>query len=170
MNLVPKNYKDVIKTANKISVICIIVSLVFITTLLFTGVFRDVESFIIIFVFYVSTFVLLSIPGFRYDRISQSTVYLTDDGIKVVDKKGHCWRYIAYESISMVKKQEVVGFFYGFRKDEGAYDYICIYLNGNIYIPNIAYSKLYNQRDFFLIAYDNELYKKLFSITQTVDG
>jgi len=87
MNLVPKNYKDVIKTANKISVICIIVSLVFITTLLFTGVFRDVESFIIIFVFYVSTFVLLSIPGFRYDRISQSTVYLTDDGIKVVDKK-----------------------------------------------------------------------------------
>lgn len=170
MNLVPKNYKNVIKIINKISIICIVMTLIFIPALTL-GVLKDIESFIIFFVFFISTFVVLSIPGFRYDRVSQSIVCLTDDGIQAVDKKGRCWRFIDYRSISMIKKQELVGFFYGFRKDEGAYDYICIYLNGNIQIPDVAYSKLYNQNDFFLISYDKELYKKLLNkCGQTEDG
>lgn len=98
----------------------------------------------------------LLLPGFMFDKVSQSTVRFSEEGLSILDKKGVCWRSICYGAITDVRIENVSGFFYGHNKDMFQYQYVCLFLNGSTDIPHVSFAKLFNERDLIMFGYHAE--------------
>lgn len=156
IDLIPigiKNQIRMIKIVSTCTELCAITLLVIMCA---TGFFRDlITGLVFSFVLLVITTPLL-IPGYVFDKISQSTVRFSAEHIYILDKKGRCWRTIDCSVITAVSEKEITGFFYGKNKDTFRNKYVCIFLNGTTNIPDVPYKKLFNQKDFIMFAYHAE--------------
>lgn len=159
INLVPLYFKKIMRA---IKIVTIIVELIFILVLCvmgLIGMFSDITTAILFCSLFLMFPSLMLIPGFLYEKVSQSTVDFSYDRIRVFDKHGHCWREIVYDLITDVKVEEIYGFFYGKNKENISNAYTCFFLNGETKIPEVSYAKLFTQKKFFMISYSKESFE-----------
>ena len=129
---------------NKKVSICVEIGVVFLLLVMgIAGFFKDLTTGIIFTSILLLITTPLMIPGFLFEKISQSTVRFAEDRIQVLDKKGICWRTIFYREITNVRIEEVSGFFYGQNQNLFRNTYICIFLNRSTSIPDVSFSKLF---------------------------
>lgn len=104
---------------------------------------------------------LLWLPLAISKKAIRSKVNLTEKTIKVISEKGECWREIPYSFITEIRVEEIEGWFYGFNQELYRHKYICLFMNNNSEIPIESYKKMFLQKDFFMIAYSEELLDNL---------
>lgn len=149
--------KKLMKIGNIVFVLINTCVLVFVLYMWCVGAFHDVATGVIVSSSLISIFVfILSKPGFRYNRIWQSTVCLTDKQIQILDKRGVCWKKGTYDEISNLRVEEIVGFFYGENREKFREKYVCIFFNGLVNVPNVEFKDLFFQKDFMMFAFDAE--------------
>lgn len=171
VNLVPLRFKKVMWTVRKIAIIGEVLTALLLLIIGVLGIFADAITAIVFSVLCLSITTLLMIPGFLYEKISQSNVKFTADKLRVLDRHGNCWREISYDSITTIRIDEIAGFFYGKDREMNIEKYICFFFNGTSEIPDIPYSKLYKSKDFFIVGYQEnvlDLIKQI--IPSIVDG
>lgn len=156
IDLMPISIKNQMRAIRIVSVWAVGCTFTLLIAMFLFGIIQDVVtalvfSFILLFV----TTPLL-IPGFRYDKISQSKICFTSDRICILDKKGECWRSIDYSIISDIQIKDVTGFFYGENKNMYKSTYICIFLNGITDVPPVPFAKLFTENDFIMFGYQAE--------------
>lgn len=134
-------------------------------SLFLCGVYDSPKTGILCSIIMLGFSVLLLIPGFYYEKVSQSWAALSDKEIRILDKKGRCWRVLPIERITSLQVKEIAGFFYGKNSTEAKDTYLCIFLNEATEIPEVSYHKLFFQEDFFLVSYDKAFADHLSNIT-----
>ena len=101
----------------------------------------------------------------RHRKVMRSHIELTETAIKVFYESGDFWREIPYNTITEIRAEIIEGWFYGPRRDEVKYKYVCLFINGNKEIPTDSYrdiyKKMYHQENFFMIMYSDELFEEL---------
>lgn len=145
-----KNQMRMIKKVSTCTVMCTFALLVFMWMF---GFFHDLETGIIFSSAFLLVTTPLLLPGFMFDKVSQSRVSFTTDQIHILDKRGACWRSIDYSTITDVRVEEISGFFYGHNKDMFRNKYVCIFLNGVTNIPNVPYKNLFTEKEFIMFGY-----------------
>ena len=153
IDLMPSGIKKQIEMIRRVAIYTEIGAIAVLFTMAITGFFRDLATGI----FFSSAILLITtpllIPGFRFEKVSQSTVRFADDQIYVLDKGGVCWRTIDYNTITTVRVEEVAGFFYGHNKDMFRNIYVCVFLNGSAKMPQVPFAKLFVDKDFIMFGY-----------------
>ncbi|MBQ4102403.1 MAG: hypothetical protein IJC85_05915 [Oscillospiraceae bacterium] len=158
VDLMPICLKKQMNTIKKVS-ICVEIGVVFLLLVMgIAGFFKDLTTGIIFTSILLLITTLLMIPGFLFEKISQSTVRFAEDRIQVLDKNGICWRTIFYREITNVRIEEVSGFFYGQNQNLFRNTYICIFLNGSTSIPDVSFSKIFTDKDFIMLGYHAEVF------------
>lgn len=171
VNLVPLRFKKVMWTVRKIAIIGEVLTALLLLIIGVLGIFADTITAIVFSLSCLSITALLMIPGFLYEKISQSNVEFTADKLRVLDRHGNCWREISYDSITAIRIDEIAGFFYGKDRDMNIEKYICFFFNDTSVIPDIPYTKLFKSKDFFVVGYQEDaldLIKQI--IPSMVDG
>lgn len=161
INLMPIGLKKQMNTIKKVS-ICAEIGVVFLLLLMgVAGFFKNSTTGIIFSFILLLITTPLMIPGFMFEKISQSTVRFTKEQIQILDKKGMCWRTIFYRDITDVRIEVVSGFFYGQNQHMFRNTYICVFLNGLTSIPDVSFSKLFTDKDFIMLGYHAEAFYQL---------
>ena len=156
-DLVPLQFKKTMWMVRRVAIVAEIFCVLILLLIGIMRVFHDLTTAVIFSTGILSISTLLLIPGFLYERISQSTVEFTVDRIKVFDRHGRCWREIPYSFITSIRTENISGFFYGKDKHLCTQKYICFYLNNTREIPRVSYAKLFNVQNFFMVAHQCEL-------------
>ena len=151
--LVPVSMKQLMTTIKRVGVCAEIFAIALVIILGATGFFSDLTTVILFSVLIHLLIAPVLIPGFLYDKVSQSTVCLTESRMQILDKSGNCWRTIDYRDITDVRVEKVSGFFYGRNKELYQSCYICVFLNGSTTIPDVSFAKLFSHEEFFMFAY-----------------
>ena len=151
--LVPVGIKKLMKTIRTVGICTEIFVIVLVIVLGVTRRFSDLAAGILFSVLIHLLIAPVLIPGFLYDKVSQSTVCLTESRMQILDKSGNCWRTIDYHVITAVRTEEISGFFYGKNKEMYHSSYICVFLNGSTTIPDVSFAKLFSHEEFFMFAY-----------------
>lgn len=154
-DLVPPAFKSVMKMSVKVGFFCEVAFLIGLVIACVTGISKDMFSAIIFSILFLSIVPLALIPCLRHYRVSQSSVEFSYDCIRVLDRKGVCWRKIPYNTISNISTESISGFFYGEDRHYTSHTYICVFLNGQIGIPEVSYDKLFAHKDFFMLHYED---------------
>ena len=153
-----KNQMSMIKRVSTYAEVCTIILLL---TMWAVGLFHDYLTGMLLSLILLSITTPLLLPGFIYDKVSQSMVCFVSDHIHILDKKGVCWRSIDCSTITAVCVEEISGFFYGHNKDMYRNKYVCIFLNGVRTIPNVSFAKLFTEKDFIMFGYHPEVLQRL---------
>lgn len=151
--LVPVGIKKLMKTIRTAGICTEVFAIVLVIVLGVTRRFSDLAAGILLLVLLHLITIPVLIPGFLYDKVSQSTVRLTERRMQILDKNKNCWRSIDYHDITAVRTEEIYGFFYGKNKDLYHSSYICVFLNGSTTIPDVSFAKLFSHEEFFMFAY-----------------
>ena len=152
--LVPVGIKKLMKTIRTVGICTEIFVIVLVIVLGVTRRFSDLAAGILFSVLIHLLIAPVLIPGFLYDKVSQSTVCLTESRMQILDKSGNCWRTIDYRDITDVRVEKVSGFFYGRNKELYQSCYICVFLNGSTTIPDVSFAKLFSYEEFVMFAYN----------------
>lgn len=152
--LVPHAMKKLMHRVRIIGIVAVILAIVLILIFVLSGTFLNLTDGIYFSLVWMLCTVPLVLPGLLYDKVSQSIIQFTDDQVRILDKKGKCWRTIDYGTITIVQVEEVAGFFYGRDKDKCICKYVCVYLNGTTTIPDCSFKKLFSHEDFIMFGYD----------------
>lgn len=152
-DLMPISIKMQMRTIRKVGFFLVGCLFTLYITVSLLGVFRNMFTAVTFFLMLLLVIVPVLLPGLRYDKISQSRIYFGADYIRIIDKKGKCWRAVEYSTISDVRTEYISGFFYGENKDMFRNKYICIFLNGLTDIPPVPFARLFTENDFILFAY-----------------
>ena len=152
-NLVPTGIKKLMKTIRTVGICTEIFVIVLVIILGVTRRFSDLAAGILFSVLIHLLIAPVLIPGLLFDKVSQSTVCLTERQIQILDKNKNCWRSIDYHDITAVRTEEISGFFYGKNKEMYHSSYICVFLNGSTTIPDVSFAKLFSHEEFFMFAY-----------------
>lgn len=156
-DLVPLQFKKTMWMVRSVAIVAEIFAVLILLLMGIMRVFQDLTTAVIFSTGILSISTLLLIPGFLYEKISQSTVEFSADRIKVFDRHRRCWREIPYSFITSIRIEDVSGFFYGKDKHLCKQKYICFYLNNATEIPRVSYAKLFNVQNFFMLAHQCEL-------------
>ena len=156
-NLVCQRFKVLMRTTKRIVIAFNAFIVLFAIFVISLGIIGTRESSINVFSIMLLMFAPLMIPYCIYDKVCQSSVEITPDSIHALDRKGHCWRTISFESVTDIQTKEISGYFYGENRYEVKEKYICFFLNGSTCIPDVSYNKLFRHKDFFLISYQEEI-------------
>ena len=156
IDLIPIGIKNQIRMIKRVSTYAEVCAIALLVVLWLAGFFRDYITGLVFSIILLSITTPLLLPGYMFDKVSQSTVRFTADHIHIIDKKGVCWRSIDCNTITTVCTKEISGFFYGQNKDMFRNNYVCIFLNGKTTIPNVPYAKLFTEKDFIMFAYHAE--------------
>lgn len=156
IDLMPIGIKNYMRTIKKVSLCVAIGTFALIFVMWVAGFFHDPETGIKFSSALLLIVIPLQVPGFMFEKVSQSKVYFGDDSIRILDKRGTCWRSIDYNSITAVHEKEIWGFFYGSNKDMWRNKYVCIFLNGLTTIPNVSFAKLFAEKDYIMFGYNAE--------------
>ena len=154
--LVPTKFRILLSGIKKITVIANILIFVFLTILAFTSSWQTVVSFSVGLLGFFFPFMLLNC---YHDKICRYTAKFTDHSILVYDENNRIKRTISYDDITAFSIEDVEGYFYGFG-EKPIYKYICFYLNGENQIPMVSYAKLFSNKSFFMINYDDDAYNE----------
>ena len=152
--LVPVSIKKLMTTIKRVGVCAEIFAIALVIILGATGFFSDLTTVILFSVLIHLLIAPVLIPGFLYDKVSQSTVCLTESRMQILDKNRNCWRTIDYHDITAVRTEEISGFFYGKNKEMYHSSYICVFLNGSTTIPDVSFAKLFSYEEFVMFAYN----------------
>ena len=170
IHLIPIGIKNLMRIIKKVSM-CTVCGYASLLVIMWVAVFfHDWITGVVFSITLLFITIPILIPGFMFDKVSQSVVCLEIDRINVLDKKGVCWRSIDYNAITAVRVEEVSGFFYGHNKNLFSNKYICIFLNEETTIPNVSYAKLFSAKEFLLFDYQAEALKWLQDRIITEDG
>lgn len=153
IDLIPRGIKNQIKTINRVSICTEVCAIILLAVMWVAGFFHDFETGIIFSSIFLLITTPLLLPGFMFNKVSQSSVSFASDQIRILDKRGVCWRSIDYNIITDVRVEEISGFFYGHNKDMFRNKYVCIFLNGETNIPNVPYKNLFAEKDFIMFGY-----------------
>lgn len=156
IDLVPSGIKNQIKMINRVSICTEVCAITLLAVMWVAGFFHDFETGIIFSSAFLLVTTPLLLPGFMFNKVSQSTVSFASDQIHILDKRGVCWRLIDYNTITDVRVEEISGFFYGHNKDMFRNKYVCIFLNGATSIPIVPYKNLFTEKDFIMFGYHPE--------------
>ena len=152
--LVPVGIKKLMKTIRTVGICTEIFVIVLVIVLGVTRRFSDLAAVILFSVLIHLITAPLLLPGLLFDKVSQSTVCLTESRMQILDKSGNCWRTIDYRDITDVRVEKVSGFFYGRNKELYQSCYICVFLNGSTTIPDVSFAKLFSYEEFVMFAYN----------------
>ena len=155
--LVPPVFKAIIKSTIKVSILCEVVFLVILISMGIAGIFADAFTAIFFSFVFLSIIPLAAIPCMRHYKTSQSSVVVTDECIRVVDRTGDCWREIPYDTINRIGVETIPGFFYGQDRHRAMHAYICVYLNSCTKVPDVTYAEHFMHKDFFMVYYQEDL-------------
>ena len=161
MNLMPLGYKSYIRTIKKVGIYAVMGALLLLLILNIFGYLHDGMTAAVVLAVLLLITVPLLIPGLAFDKVSQSTVQLTDGQLRVLDKRGRCWRTIDYSVIKAIQVQEIRGFFYGQNKGKWRHQFVCVFLNESFQIPDTSFAKLFTHQDFFMFDYQLEALRYL---------
>ena len=164
-NLVCSPFRRLMALVKKIAIGFAFAMVLLALSLFLCGVYDSPKTGILCSMIMLGFSVLLLIPGFYYEKVSQSSASLTESEIHILDKKGRCWRVVPIERITALQVKEIAGFFYGKNGQEAKDTYLCIFLNGATEIPEVSYHKLFFQENFFLVSYDKAFAEHLSNIT-----
>lgn len=156
IDLMPENIKKQMIAIKNVGISAGIFAIVLLLAMWGFKIFRDLSTGVVFSLVLLSVAIPLQIPSIRFDKVAQSTVRFEFDQIKILDKKGRCWKSINYCSISAVRVEEVNGFFYGKNTDLFRNKYICIFLNNSTNIPDVPFADLYDEKDFVMLNYQIE--------------
>lgn len=154
LSLIPLSYKSLMRMVKKVSIYTQFGAVALLLVLAVAGFFRDATTAIVCSLSLLVVTLPLLIPGLRFEKVSQSSIRLTENEILICDKSGACWRTIKYSAITAINVQEISGFFYGQNKDMFRSKYVCVYLNGATNVPDVSFEKLFLQKDFFMFSYN----------------
>ena len=152
-DLVPFGFKKLMWTVRNVAIVMELVMLLLLLLMGVFGMFANTKTAITFSSVFLMPFTLCMIPGFLYEKISQSHVEFTTNRLRVSDRHGRCWREIPYNSITAIRSDEIAGFFYGKDREKVVAKYICFFLNGATEIPDVSYAKLYKSDDIFIVGY-----------------
>ena len=153
IDLIPIGLKNQISMIKRVSTCTEACAITLLIVMWVAGFFRDLITGVVFSLVLLSITTPLLLPGYMFDKVSQSTVRFSADHIHILDKKGVCWRSIDYNTITAVRVKEISGFFYGHNKDMFRNKYVCIFLNGTTNIPNVPYKNLFAEKDFIMFGY-----------------
>lgn len=153
-----KKQMRMIKRVSTCAEVCVITLLVVMWA---AGFFHDLITGTVFTLILLLITTPLLLPGLMFDKVSQSRVYFAADQLHILDKRGKCWRVIAYDTITAVRVDEISGFFYGHNKDMFRNKYVCVFLNGATTIPDVSFAKLFTERDFIMFGYHAEALQRL---------
>lgn len=156
IDLMPIGIKNQIRIIKKVSTCTEVCAITLLVVMWVAGFFHDLITGVVFSLILLLITTPLLLPGYMFDKVSQSTLCFTDDHIHILDKKGICWRSIDCNTITAVRVKEIPGFFYGHNKDMFRNKYVCIFLNGATTIPNVSYAKLFTEKDFIMFGYHAE--------------
>ena len=158
--MIPQLYRKLISIYKKASFIFLIffASLGLLIKLLSPATsWRTMALFIAPFVFPLG---MLSVLYARYDAVARRTISFGENGFCLWNKK-LCVREVPYHTITDVTAEDICGFFIGTQKENFHAKYICIYLNHAKKPPLVSYAKLFKQKNFFMIAYSEDVLREL---------
>ena len=156
IDLLPVGIKRQMRMVKKVAIYaqtCVVFALVVMWS---TGVFRNSFTGIVVSIALLLVITPLLLPGFWYEKVSQSTVRLEADRIEILDKKGVCWRTIYGSQIVSVRVEDVSGFFYGSNKHLYHNKYICVFLGESEKIPEVSFARLFSETGFVMFGYHAE--------------
>ena len=156
IDLMPLGIKNQMRTIKKVSIYTEVCAFALLVVMWAAGFFHDLVTGAVFSLVLLLITTPLLLPGYMFDKVSQSKVRFTVDKIYILDKKGACWRSIDYRSITAVRVEEISGFFYGHNKDMFRNKYVCIFLNGLTTIPNVSFAKLFAEDNFIMFGYNAE--------------
>lgn len=132
------------------------------------GAFQDAATGLFVTAALLLIGLLPVVPIYRFQKLSQSRVRLTEDRILVLDRHGVCWRTIDYSAVTDVRAEKIGGFFYGSNSDTVIYEYICVFLNGVTELPKPSfqffhsyYADMFQDANFLMFAYHADAYHRL---------
>lgn len=154
--LIPPVFKAVMKTSVKVGFFCEITFFVLVVSMGIAGMFKDIFSALFFSVGFLLVIPLALIPCLRHYKTSQSSVEILQDRMRVLDKRGVCWREIYFDAVTNIGVENISGFFYGQDRHQAKHTYICVFLHGCTKIPDVAYSDLFTRKDFFALYYTED--------------
>ena len=170
IDLMPIGIKNQMRMIKNVSICTELGAITLLAVMWVAGFFQDFTTGVVFSLILLSITTPLLLPGSLFDKVSQSTVCFTADHIRILDKKGVCWRSIDYNTITAIHIKEVSGFFYGQNKDMFRNKYVCIFLNGTTNIPNVPYKNLFTEKDFIMFGYHAEALQWLLQKRTAGDG
>ena len=156
IDLIPIGIKNQIRMIKRVSTCTEVCAITLLVVMWAAGFFRDLITGVVFSLILLLITTPLLLPGYIFDKVSQSTVCFAADHIHILDKKGICGRSIDCNTITAVRVKEISGFFYGQNKDMFRNKYVCIFLNGATNIPNVPYKNLFTEKDFIMFGYHAE--------------
>lgn len=156
IDLIPIGIKNQVRMIKRVSTCTEVCAITLLVVMWVGGLFRDLITGVVFSLILLLITTPLLLPGYMFDKVSQSTVSFADNHIHILDKKGKCWRSIDCNTITAVRVKKISGFFYGQNKDMFQNDYVCIFLNGTTNIPNVPYKNLFIEKDFIMFGYHAE--------------
>ena len=162
IDLMPAYIKQLMRAIKNVSICAELGAFMLSAVMGALGFFHDVATGCIFSLILLLITTPLLAPGFIFEKVSQSTVRLTDDRIYIIDRKGKCWRTIDYSAITTMRIEEIAGFFYGQNKMLHRNKYICFFLNGSTEIPNVSFAKLFTDKDFFMLGYREKVWTYIY--------
>lgn len=154
--LVPPAFKAVMKATIRVGIFCEITFSFVLVIAGICGIFQDIFSAFFSSAVFLLIMPFALIPCLRHYKVSQSSVEILSDRIKVLDKRGVCCREIHFDTINRIRVESIAGFFYGQDRNQSEHKYICIFLNDCTQIPNAEYDKLFKHKDFFMLYYSED--------------
>ena len=137
--LVPVGIKKLMKTIRTVGICTEIFVIVLVIVLGVTRRFSDLAAGILFSVLIHLLIAPVLIPGLLFDKVSQSTVCLTESRMQILDKSGNCWRTIDYRditdvrdvnlSVSLEKVEDGIKVVFGEKSDFGFPALLSIHLN-----------------------------------------
>lgn len=162
IDLMPIGIKNQMRVIKKVGTCAVMFAFALSAVMWATGYYYDVLTGIVFSLVLFLIAIPLLLPGLKFDKVSQSKVRFTADQIRILDKKGTCWRTIDYCIITDVHIEEISGFFYGANKDMFRNKYVCLFLNGSINKPDAPFAKLFTEKDFVMFGYNAEALQQVY--------
>ena len=156
IDLIPIDIKNQMRMIKRVSTCTEVCAITLLVVMWAAGFFHDLTTGVVFSLILLSITTPLLLPGFLFDKVSQSTVCFDADYIHIFDKKGRCWRSIDCNTITAVRVEEISDFFYGHNKGMFQNKYVCIFLNGTTTIPKASYANLFTEKDFIMFGYHAE--------------
>lgn len=156
IDLMPIGIKNQMRMIKRVSTCTEVCAITLLVVMWAAGFFHDLVTGAVFSLILLLITTPLLLPGFMFDKVSQSTVCFVADHIHILDKKGVRWRSIDCNTITAVRVEEISGFFYGHNKDMFRNKYVCVFLNGATTIPNVSFSNLFTEKDFIMFGYHAE--------------
>ena len=103
IDLIPIGIKNQVRMIKRVSTCTEVCAITLLVVMWVGGLFRDLITGVVFSLILLSITTPLLLPGYMFDKVSQSTVSFSDNHIHILDKKGKCWRSIDCNTITAVR-------------------------------------------------------------------